>query len=122
MASTNVVTSLAVARVAVGGVAFAAPRAAGRAFGLAPDDNPQAPYLARLFGARDAALGLGALTSHGDAQRHWVMVAAGCDAADAVAGLIGARAGYLSKPTAALVTAAALGGIALGAVALRDAG
>jgi hypothetical protein len=121
MADLNLVTSLAIARVAVGASSFATPRLAGRAFGLDTDANPQAPYLARLFGARDAALGIGILVSRGDARRQWLMIGAGCDAADALASLAGGRAGYLPKATAALLTATAFGGIVLGALALRDA-
>lgn len=41
------------ARTAIGGGSWLAPRLTGRLFGLDPDANPQAPYLARLFGARD---------------------------------------------------------------------
>lgn len=122
MAESNVVRSLAVARLAIGGAAFAAPGLAGKAFGLDVAGNPQAPYLARLFGVRDAALGIGILTSQGEARRQWVTIGLGCDAADAVAGIAGGRAGYLPKLTTALVTGAALSAIALGAGALRDAG
>jgi hypothetical protein len=122
MAESNLVTSLAIARLAIGGSAFATPRLAARAFGLDAEGNPQAPYLARLFGVRDAALGIGILTSEGDARRQWVMIGVGCDAADALAGLAGARAGYLPKLTTALVTGAALSAIALGVLSLRDAG
>ncbi|WCB94751.1 hypothetical protein DSM104299_03490 [Baekduia alba] len=122
MGQTNLVTSLAIARLAVGGSAFATPRQAGRAFGLDADGNPQAPYLARLFGARDAALGVGLLTSSGDAQRQWLMIGAGCDAADALAAVAGGRAGYLPKASATLLTAVALSAVAWAALALRDAG
>ena len=45
--------------MAVGASAWATPRLAGKAFGLDADDNPQSPYLARLFGIRDIALGVG---------------------------------------------------------------
>jgi hypothetical protein len=120
MAEMNLVTSLAIARLAVGGSAFATPRLAGRAFGLDADANPQSPYLARLFGARDAALGIGILVSGGDARRQWLMIGAGCDAADALAGLAGGRAGYLPKATSALLTATALSAIVLGVLALRE--
>jgi hypothetical protein len=122
MRSSNLVTSLGAARVAVGVATYATPRLVGRALGIDPGRNPQAPLLARLFGARDAALGIGVLTSDGAARRQWVMISAGCDAADALAGIAGYRGGYLSKTTTALVTMAALGGVVLGAAALRDAG
>jgi hypothetical protein len=122
MSRLNPVTSLAITRLAVGGSAFATPRLAGRAFGLDADANPQTPYLARLFGARDAALGIGILTTTGDARRQWLLIGAGCDAADVLAGLAGGRAGYLPKATSALVTATAVSAIVLGVLALREAG
>lgn len=121
MSPSTTVTALGATRIAIGAAAFAAPRLTGRAFGLDAAGNPQSPYLARLFGARDAALGLGVLTSEGAAQRHWIMIGAGCDAADALAGVAAGRAGYLPKVATVLVTAAALGGVAFGAAALRDA-
>lgn len=122
MAQKNLVTSLAISRLAVGGSAFATPRLAGKAFGLDAEANPQSPYLARLFGVRDAALGIGILTSEGDARRQWLLIGVACDAADAVAGVAGGRAGYLPKATAAVVTAVALGAVALGALAVRENG
>jgi hypothetical protein len=120
MAQKNFVTTLAIARLAIGGSAFATPRLAGRGFGLDAEANPQSPYLARLFGARDAALGIGILTSDGDARRQWLLIGAGCDAADVLAGLAGGRAGYLPKGTTALLTATALSAIAMGVLALRE--
>jgi hypothetical protein len=49
------------------------------------------------------------------------MIGAACDAADAFAGVAGARGGYLPKLTSVLVTATAVTAAALGAAALRDA-
>ena len=122
MPSLSHIRSLAITRLAVGGSAFATPRLAGSAFGLDAEANPQAPYLARLFGVRDAALGIGILTSTGDARRQWLMIGVGCDAADALAGLAGGRAGYLPKATSAVVTAVALSAVVMGVLALREAG
>ncbi|MDP9072115.1 MAG: hypothetical protein M3N68_12720, partial [Actinomycetota bacterium] len=68
----------------------------GAAFMLAPatlkgwigDDahRPGTRVLARVFGARDAALGLGALLAlrEGAPARRWLQLAAGIDAVDAV--------------------------------------
>ena len=106
-------------RAVVGAVAWIAPRPSGRLFGLDPDSNPQAPYLGRLFGARDVALAAGTLSTAGEAQDMWVKAGLGCDLADAAAGLAAWRAGYLSTLSGLLVTAAALNGVALGLVALR---
>ncbi len=114
------ITSLAGLRLAVGATAWAAPRVSGRLFGLDAAGNPQAPYLARLFGVRDAALGWGLLNSEGDAQRQWLAVGLACDVADALAGIAGGRAGYLSKVSAVLVTGAAIAAGALGASALSE--
>lgn len=122
MSRLSHIRSLAITRLAVGGSAFATPRLAGRAFGLDVAANPQAPYLARLFGVRDAALGIGILTSQGDARRQWLLIGVGCDAADALAGLAAGRAGYLPKATSAVVTATALSAIVMGVLAVREAG
>jgi hypothetical protein len=114
------IAGLAGLRLTVGAVAWAMPRASGRLFGLDTAGNPQAPYPARLFGVRDAALGWGLLNSEGDAQRQWLAAGLACDVADALAGIAGGRAGYLSKATAALVTGAAIAAAALGASALSE--
>jgi DNA-binding NarL/FixJ family response regulator len=83
-------------------------------------ENPQSPYLARLFGARDVALAWGALGTEGDARRQWLIAGVACDAADVLAGVAGGRGGYLPKPTSALVTATALSAVALGMLALGN--
>src|SRR5437763_5179842 len=116
----NALKTLAGVRMAIGAGAWATPRLAGRLFGLDVAANPQAPYLARLFGARDLALAWGALGAEGSARRQWLAAGLACDAADALAGLAGGRGGYLPKPTTAPVRATALAGIAMGAVALRE--
>ena len=55
----SAINTLAGLRLAIGVASWATPRAAGKLFGLDATANPQAPYLARLFGARDVALALG---------------------------------------------------------------
>lgn len=114
------IRSLAGLRLAIGASAWATPRLAGRVFGLDADANPQAPYLARLFGVRDVALGWGAMTSSGDTQRKWLLAGMACDVADALAGVAGARARYLPPVTGVLVTGTALAAAALGAAALGE--
>jgi len=50
--------AFALSRIAVGGAAFAAPKAAARLFAYPSEqDNPTARTMARLFGVRDIALG-----------------------------------------------------------------
>lgn len=116
----SLINNLAGLRLAIGVASWGAPRAAGKAFGLDAAANPQAPYLARLFGVRDVALAWGTLSSEGETQRQWLMAGLACDLADAVAGVAGGRGGYLPKLTSVLVSATALSAAALGAAALRE--
>lgn len=107
-------------RGAVGAGAWLAPRLSGRLFGLNPDANPQAPYLGRLFGARDVALAFGLGTSSGPQRSQWLRIGIACDLADAAAGLLAGRRGELPKLATALVTATALAAAALGIAALQS--
>ena len=107
-------------RLAIGGSSWATPRVAGKLFGLDAAANPQTPYLARLFGVRDIALGWGVMSTEGETQRQWIMIGVACDLADALAGVAGGRAGYLPKHTAFLVTATAVAAAALGGQALKE--
>ena len=93
---------------------------AGKLFGLDAAANPQAPYLARLFGVHDVALAWGVLRTTGATQRQWLLAGLACDAADAAAGIAGGRGGYLSRATSALVTGTAVSAALLGAAALGD--
>src|SRR5256885_15930056 len=88
---------LAGVRMAIGAGAWATPRLAGRLFGLDVAGNPQAPYLARLFGARDLALAWGALGAEGSARRQWLLAGLACDLADALAGVGGGGGGHLPR-------------------------
>jgi hypothetical protein len=114
----KLVNNLAGLRLMVGVTSWAVPRVAGKLFGLDAVANPQAPYLARLFGVRDVALAWGALNSKGDAQRKWLLAGLACDAADTVAGIAGGRAGYLRPATSVLVSGTAVSAALLGAAAL----
>jgi hypothetical protein len=109
-------------RAAVGVGAWATPNVAGRLFGLDPENNPQASYLGRLFGARDLALAAGTLTSDGEDRRRWIQLGMACDLADAAAGYIAGRTGVLPKPAAVMVTGVALIAAGLGAAALAADG
>jgi hypothetical protein len=106
--------------MAVGAGAWATPRLAGKMFGLDAGANPQSPYLARLFGARDLALAWGVLGAEGSARRQWLIAGLACDVADALAGVAGGRGGYLPKFTSVLVSGTAVSAAALGLVALKE--
>jgi len=120
MNRSNLINALAGLRIAVGAASWLTPRPAAKLFGLDAKANPQAPYLARLFGARDIALAYGAISSEGETQRQWLTAGLACDVADAVAGIAGGRRGYLPKFASVLVTGTALAAAALGASALRE--
>jgi hypothetical protein len=117
VAPANTIVAL---RANIGLGAWLAPRLAGRLFGLDAEANPQLPYVGRLFGVRDVALGAGVAASSGNARRLWLQIGMACDAADAVAGLIAGRNGEISKVSTVLVTAPALMGIGLGLAALSQ--
>jgi hypothetical protein len=117
--SEAAIKAIAGLRIVIGAAAWLTPRVAAKSFGLKPAENLQAPYLGRLFGARDVALGVGAMQATGDAQRQWLQLGIAVDAADAVAAIAAGRAGYLPPVAAGLVFAPAVAGIALGVVALK---
>src|SRR3954462_10780022 len=117
----SAVKQLGIVRTAVGAASWISPRLSGKAFGLSADDNPQSPYIARLFGVRDVALAYGAMTTTGEQQDRWLKAALGCDLADAAAGIVAWRGGYLSPFSSFLVTAAAVNGVVVGMMALRGA-
>jgi len=107
-------------RTAIGVSSWVAPGLAGRAFGLDVPGNPQAPYLARLFGVRDLALGVGIVRNSGEARRFWLKVGIACDLADAAAGVISGKDGSLPRVSAALVTGTAILAAGLGIAALQQ--
>jgi hypothetical protein len=106
-------------RAAVGAGAFLAPRLTGRLFGLDVEGNPQAPYLARLFGIRDVALAYGTSSTTGPQRAQWLQIGLACDLGDAVAGFLAGKGGELPAPAAVLVTGTALTAAALGLAALQ---
>ena len=117
MSAANTLVAI---RSNIGLGAWLAPRLSGRLFGLDAEANPQLPYVGRLFGVRDVALGAGVALTSGSARRLWLQVGLACDAADAAAGLIAGRNKEQSPLSTVLVTAPALMGIGLGLAALRE--
>ena len=113
-------TLLGALRIAVGAGGWIAPNLAARVFAPGSVHVAQAPFLVRIYAVRDVVLGAGMLATDGQARRKWLSGGAVCDAADAVAALLGSRAGHLRPPVAALVAAPAIGGVVLGLIALRS--
>ena len=114
------ITGLAIGRIAVGTVSLLSPKLAAKLFLLNPTTNPQVPFVTRLFGSREIALGGLTLASSGAARRQLVQVGIAIDSADAVTGLIGTFNGSVSKPAGLLMTLVAGGAVANGAMALQQ--
>lgn len=106
-------------RLGIGLGAWLTPRLAGRLFGLDPKGNPQSPYLARLFGIRDVALGVGLNQSEGEARKLFIQLGILCDGADALAGIIAGKRRYLNPFATLMVTGTAVGAVVIGAALLQ---
>ncbi len=89
MNDKQLVRVLAATRVGLGTLFLLAPSFVARAWVGEGAGEPTAKALARALGARDAALGLGALLAleHGESTRGWLEAAALADAGDAIATL-----------------------------------
>ena len=116
----DTVTGLACGRIAVGTLSLLSPRLAAKAFLLDPDVNPQVPYVTRLFGSREIALGALTLAASGAARRQLVQVGIAVDGADAFTGLAGTFSGAVPKSSGLLMTAVAAGAVASGVVSLQE--
>ena len=114
--------TLVAIRLTLGTGAWVAPRFTLVMFGLDPDRNPEAVYATRLFGVRNAALGVGLLASEGDDRRLWWKVGIVCDLADIAAALVSARKGRIPGDTRTVVilSGAGLAAIGLGVSALAE--
>jgi hypothetical protein len=113
------VTGLSLGRIAVGAVAFAKPDLAAGMFGLDLPNNPQSPYLARLFGSREIALGVLTLAAPDTVRRNQVLAGIGVDIADAVTGVLGIQDKSVPVKTGAMLVAPAVGAVFSGIAGLR---
>jgi hypothetical protein len=108
----NGMTGLAAFRIALGAASWIAPRTLARSNGVGGEQmTPALEYMTRVFGVRAIALGVGYLSSSGDARRLWHRLWLLCDAADTVMG-VGMVAGGRIDPklgvTALATTAPAM--------------
>jgi hypothetical protein len=116
----NPVQMISGLRAWIGASAWLTPNLTGKLFGLDPDSNPQAAFLARLFGARDAALAAGTLGSDGNARAQWLRLGLACDLADAAAAYLAGRNGTIPKHAAILAGGTALAAAGMGVAALNQ--
>lgn len=114
------ITGLACGRIAVGTLSLLSPELAAKAFLLDPRANPQVPFVTRLFGSREIALGAATLLATGALRRQLVQIGVAVDGADAVTGLIGTVNGSVSKPAGLLMAAVAGGAVATGVMELQE--
>ena len=114
--------TIASIRAAVGVGALLAPRLTAHAFGIDADANPAAPYLTRLFGARELYLASPFLMpAPGLDEQELASRAIPVDACDTVAALAAGFKGYLPWRAAVPATVVAALGTYLGTQAARPA-
>lgn len=115
---------LATLRVGIGAVLLLAPGAAGRRWIGEPAGDARVKAVIRGLGARDLALGLGALRAldRGEPAHAWVQLAAVGDATDAVAAVAAARRLGPLRTLGTAVSAGAAAAIGFVAAAEVDEG
>lgn len=114
--STTTGRALFGVRTALGISTLLAPRLAGKAFFLDPNDNPQLPVLGRMWGIRNLSLAAGMYAATGPNRVQWWRLQVAVDALDFVAIGTEWRRGAVPASAAALMAAAALGATTLGAL------
>ena len=110
---------LSLGRIVVGVISFAQPGLAAKMFGLDIENNPQGPYLARLFGSREIAIGSATLLARGKTRRNLVLAGIGVDAADAATGVLGIREKSVPVRTGAMLIVPAILAVLSGFAGLR---
>jgi Domain of unknown function (DUF4267) len=116
----NPVIGLSLGRIAVGVLTFFRPALAANLFGLDVVNNPQGPYLARLFGSREVAIGTATLLARGTTRRNLVLAGMAVDLADAATGVLGIQDKSVPTRTGAMLIAPALGAVLAGFAGLRQ--
>lgn len=115
----NPVTGLSLGRIAIGAAALARPDLVARTLGLDPVGQPQAAYMARMFGSREIALGALTLVSRGRGRAGVVLLGVGVDAADAATGYLGPREAQVTQKAGAMLTGPAVVAMVVGLLGLR---
>jgi hypothetical protein len=108
---------LAASRLAVGGLLLAAPGQAARLWLGSSAVGPDLKVMARVAGAREVALAVGALQAlnRGSGASPWMVGAAAADAVDAVASIVGLGR---RQPVRALLSAVVAGTAAVAGTTL----
>ncbi|MGN6161437.1 MAG: hypothetical protein ACTHOG_06985 [Marmoricola sp.] len=114
------VTSMSIARIAIGALSVARPDLAAKAFRLDQISNPQLPYMTRMFGSREVFIGVVTLFSKGRARRAFTGLGIAIDGSDAYAGYEAGRTGAVSQSTSGVLTAPAVLAVVAGLVGLFE--
>ena len=113
----NPVTGLSLGRIAIGVGALASPDLASKLFRLDGPNNPQLPYMTRMFASREIALGAVTLASKGAARRKLLALGIAVDGADAFAGYDAMRTGAVNNSVGVGLTVPAVGAVIAGVIA-----
>lgn len=106
---------LALLRIAAGTGAWVAPEMAGVALGVKQGAHPPLPFVLRLFGSRDVAMGAGYLTAAPADRDRWLALGMAVDAADAAGALLAGRKGLMPERVMWPAALTALAAVALAA-------
>jgi uncharacterized protein DUF4267 len=118
----NPVIGLSLGRIAVGLLSFLQPALAAKLLGVDVESNPQGPYLTRLFGSREIAIGSATLLARGRTRRNLVLAGIGVDAADAATGVLGIQDRSVPARTGAMLVVPAVLAVLSGIAGLREKG
>ncbi|CAA9323185.1 MAG: hypothetical protein AVDCRST_MAG34-1561 [uncultured Nocardioidaceae bacterium] len=110
-------TSLSLARIAVGAAAYAVPERSLKAMML-DHTHHEAPFLMRIFGIRDLALGVATLLARPEHKPALVRLGMLVDAGDAGAGALALRAHAVKPALGAVLTGVPASAVVAGLVAL----
>ena len=90
------------------------PRLMATLFGVDPTANPVAPYVLRLFGARELLMAWQVHSAEDDQLEKIFTDAIPVDGADVLAAVAGGAAGYMPKRAAVMAALSASAGVAHG--------
>jgi hypothetical protein len=82
--------------------------------------NRSLPYMTRMFGSREIALGGLTLASSGEARRQLVQIGIAVDGADALTGIAAAASGAVSKKAGIALALVAASAVANGVLCLQE--